>query len=208
MVSAAEAGLEVVTGSQAQTCCASGSWKPVILAWMPKSSVQGWQSVCLDSGHIRYNHNHQVTVHGLDTGIHAGMTAFLVLAVSPSSSLTYIQKLELGTEPIKLAGRFPGLPNDPQDTFHRAPATSGSQKCRSGSPLTKFVSRQSNSVGPLTTFVTRQNYSVDWSTRAISHYCFTMAQQSCPSFHLNRSGSGKTSKVRWQIRFDAWYNLK
>ena len=79
MVSAAEAGLEVVTGSQAQTCCASGSWKPVILAWMPKSSVQGWHTVRLGSGHIRHNHNHQVTVHGLDTGIHAGMTTLLCL---------------------------------------------------------------------------------------------------------------------------------
>ena len=52
-------------------------WKLVILAWMPKSRVQGWLSISLGSGRIRHRHNHQVTVHGLDTGIHAGMTAFL-----------------------------------------------------------------------------------------------------------------------------------
>ena len=50
-------------------------WRPVISAWMPKSSVQGRQSVRLGSSQIRHIHNHQVTVHGLDTGIHAGMTA-------------------------------------------------------------------------------------------------------------------------------------
>ena len=49
----------------------------VILAGMPKPSVQGRQSVRLGSSQIRQVPNHQVTVHGLDTGIHAGMTAFL-----------------------------------------------------------------------------------------------------------------------------------
>jgi hypothetical protein len=53
------------------------SWKPVISAWMPKSSVQGWQSISLGSGQIKHIGNHQVTIHGLDTGIHAGMTAYL-----------------------------------------------------------------------------------------------------------------------------------
>ena len=49
----------------------------VISAWMPKSSVQGWQSVRLGSSQIKQMPIHQVTVHGMDTGIHAGMTAFL-----------------------------------------------------------------------------------------------------------------------------------
>ncbi len=45
---------------------------------MPKSSVQGWQSM---GWHVspRLMRNHQVTVHGLDIGIHADMTVFCSL---------------------------------------------------------------------------------------------------------------------------------
>jgi hypothetical protein len=48
----------------------------VISAWMPKSSVQGWQSADWGGCQIKHIRNHHVTVPGLDTGIHAGMTAF------------------------------------------------------------------------------------------------------------------------------------
>ncbi len=52
-------------------------WKPVISAWMPKSSVHGWQTLAYYIAQMKHLYKLQVTVHGLDTGIHAGMTAFL-----------------------------------------------------------------------------------------------------------------------------------
>ena len=65
-------------------------WRTVISAGMPKSSVQGWQNgvttdipiskeMKLQAGKltlIKHLHNRLVTVHGLDFGIHAEMTAF------------------------------------------------------------------------------------------------------------------------------------
>ena len=50
--------------------------KPVISAWMPKSSVQGWQTLVYYIAQMKHLYSRQVTVHGLDTGIHA--TAELV----------------------------------------------------------------------------------------------------------------------------------
>ncbi|MEI7869703.1 MAG: hypothetical protein WCI11_17590 [Candidatus Methylumidiphilus sp.] len=47
---------------------------------MPKSSVQGRQALAYYIVQIKHLNNYQVTVHGLDTGIHAGMTRFLALA--------------------------------------------------------------------------------------------------------------------------------
>ena len=49
--------------------------KPVISAWMPKSSVHGWQAKISLLLLIKRLCHLIVTVHGLDTGIHAEMTA-------------------------------------------------------------------------------------------------------------------------------------
>ena len=68
----------VVSGSHAPrsplyTCLAEIEIT-VISAWMPKSSVQGWQSPNWGGCQIKHIRNHQVTILGLDSGIHAGMT--------------------------------------------------------------------------------------------------------------------------------------
>ena len=44
---------------------------------MPKSSVHGWQAIFSPLVLIKHLCHLIVTVHGLDTGIHAGMTASL-----------------------------------------------------------------------------------------------------------------------------------
>ena len=44
---------------------------------MPKSSVHGWQTLTYHIAQTKHLYQHQVTVHGLDTGIHADMTALL-----------------------------------------------------------------------------------------------------------------------------------
>ena len=78
--------------SQAPALIVNTSWNPVILAWMPKSSVQGWRTWGYDrcpcnrehettGWHVtwfKHLHNRLVTVHGLDFGIHAEMTDFPV----------------------------------------------------------------------------------------------------------------------------------
>ncbi|MEI7868885.1 MAG: hypothetical protein WCI11_13415 [Candidatus Methylumidiphilus sp.] len=46
---------------------------------MPKSSVQGRQALAYYITQIKFLYNCQVTIHGLDTGIHAGMTVYLSL---------------------------------------------------------------------------------------------------------------------------------
>ena len=51
--------------------------KPVISAWMPKSSVQGWQTLAYYIAQMKHSFNRQVTVHGLDFGIRAEMTVFV-----------------------------------------------------------------------------------------------------------------------------------
>ena len=60
---------------------------------MPKSSVQGWQSISWDGSQIGHMPIHQVTVHGLDTGIPAGMTVFLA-----RQDLCITMRAELGSE--------------------------------------------------------------------------------------------------------------
>jgi hypothetical protein len=58
-------------------------WKPVISAWMPKSSVHGRQTLAYYIAQMKHLYKLQVTVHGLDTGIPAGMTAFFTRSQAP-----------------------------------------------------------------------------------------------------------------------------
>jgi hypothetical protein len=44
---------------------------------MPKSSVQGWQTLAYYIAQMKHSFNRQVTVHGLDFGIRAEMTVFV-----------------------------------------------------------------------------------------------------------------------------------
>ena len=61
-------------GSQAGTLIDIHKYRRhVISAWMPKSSVHGRQTGTCRNAY----RNRQITVHGLDTGIPAGMTAYL-----------------------------------------------------------------------------------------------------------------------------------
>ncbi len=66
---------------------------PVISAGMPKSSVQGWQTLAYYIAQMKHLYNRQVTVHGLDTGIPAGMTVFLA-----RQDLCITMRAELGSE--------------------------------------------------------------------------------------------------------------
>ena len=50
-------------------------WKLVIPAWMPKTSVHGWQAIICPLVLIKRFSQLIVTVHGLDIGIPADMTA-------------------------------------------------------------------------------------------------------------------------------------